>query len=230
MARIIQQCERLVVFTGAGMSQDSGVPDFRSKDGWWKKINPAEVATVEALHERYSLFHEFYSYRVKHLENVRPHEGHAILSKWEREGKLYCLVTQNVDRLHQLAGNENVCELHGTIREFRCAECGRAAQQQAFLVREACVCGGKLRPNVVLFGETLPADAWERALSAIRQADAVLVIGTSLQVSPVNQLPFLTDGKRLLMNRDLTGEEERFDCVVQGGAKDCLQAVDRWIL
>lgn len=227
MARIIAQCERLVVLTGAGMSRDSGVPDFRSPEGWWRQINPAQVATVEAFNERYSLFHEFYSYRIKQLENVRPHEGHRVLSKWEREGKLVLIATQNVDRLHQLAGNQKVCELHGTILEYHCARCHQPAEREAFLQKQACSCGGRLRPNVVLFGERLPEEAWEKALSAIESADAVLVIGTSLQVAPVKQLPFLTRGKLLLINRDLTGEEARFDCVVQGGARDCLQAIDR---
>lgn len=223
----LRELRSLVVLTGAGISVESGVPDFRSKEGWWRSIDPRTVATVEALENNYELFHAFYSERLKGLSDIHPHEGHRVLAKWELQGRVRMVATQNVDGLHQQAGSRVVKELHGSIRAFRCHRCGRSAAMEAFLSERSCgSCAGKLRPNVVLFGETLPQEAWSAALEAIEQADGVLVIGTSLQVYPVNQLPFLTKGKLLLINAEPTGEEHRFDVIVEGNAGEALQAID----
>jgi len=228
-AALIRDARRMAVVTGAGMSVDSGVKDFRSRSGWWRDIDPRTVATVEALEHRYDLFHAFYSERIRRLQGVVPHEGHVILAEWEKRGMLACVCTQNVDRLHQLAGSRQVWELHGTIREFRCHACGAPHGEEVFLEKRTCACGGRLRPDVVLFGEMLPADAWQAALDAIRNADVVLVIGTSLQVAPVNQLPFLTKARRIFLNAEETGYEHQFDVFIRGGARDSLIAIDRRI-
>jgi len=226
-AALIRDARRMAVITGAGMSVDSGLKDFRSRDGWWRGIDPRTVATVEALEHRYDLFHAFYSERVRQLRTAVPHEGHFILAEWEKRGMLACVCTQNVDRLHQLAGSRNGRELHGTIREFRCHGCGAPHGEEDFLGKTKCACGGRLRPDVVLFGEMLPSDAWGASLDAIREADVVLVIGTSLQVAPVNQLPFLTKARRVLINMEETGMEEQFDVFIKGRARDSLIAIDR---
>jgi NAD-dependent deacetylase len=228
-AVLIREARSMVLITGAGMSVDSGVNDFRSASGWWRKIDPRTVATVEALESDYDLFHEFYAMRIAQLQQVVPHRGHAILAEWERRGKLACICTQNVDRLHQIAGNRNVYELHGTIRRFRCHACGAPHTEAAFLQKQSCACGGRLRPDVVLFGESLPSEAWRQSLSAIRQADLVLVIGTSLQVAPVNQLPFLTRGRLIFINAEETGYEEQFDVFIKGRALDSLTAIAEWL-
>ncbi|WP_281891049.1 NAD-dependent deacylase [Paenibacillus sp. YYML68] len=225
-ADVLKNASRAVVMTGAGCSVEAGIPDFRSPSGWWRQIDPRTVATTEALEHRYELFHAFYAARIEQLREVRPHNGHSILSKWEHQGRLQLIATQNVDGLHQAAGNRNVQELHGSIRHFRCASCGRPGAEQAFLDRAPCTCGGRLRPDVVLFGEQLPEEAWHASLAAIRAADVVLVIGTSLQVYPVNQLPFLTDGTLILLNAEETGEDHRFDLVLHGRAAQLLQAMD----
>ncbi|OUM95138.1 MAG: NAD-dependent protein deacylase [Thermobacillus sp. ZCTH02-B1] len=226
-AVLIRDARKLVLITGAGMSVDSGVKDFRSRSGWWRSIDPRTVATVEALEHRYDLFHEFYAERIRQLRTVVPHAGHFILAEWEQQGKLARICTQNVDRLHQLGGSRNVEELHGTIRTFRCHACGAPHEEEAFLRKAACPCGGRLRPNVVLFGEPLPAEAWETSLEAIREADVVLVIGTSLEVAPVNRLPFLTKAQRIFINAEETGLEDRFDVFVKGRARDSLIAIDQ---
>lgn len=223
---LIWNARRMVLISGAGLSVDSGLKDFRSRSGWWRGIDPRTVATVEALENNYDLFHEFYSARVLQLKEVIPHRGYHILADWEKRGMLACVCTQNVDRLHHMAGSRTVYELHGTIREFRCHACGAPHTEEAFLAKQKCPCGGKLRPNVVLFGESLPAEAWNRSLDAIRRADLVLVIGTSLQVAPVNQLPFLTRGKLVLINAEETGYEDRFDVFVKGRALDSLTAIE----
>lgn len=226
LAEWLQGSRSAVVLTGAGMSTESGVPDFRSKSGWWRNIDPMTVANVEALEERYDLFHEFYSTRIKGLDTIRPHQGHEVLADWERRGLIRAVATQNVDGLHQRAGNRRVAELHGSIRSVRCQRCDADGEMSAFLAKEACpVCGGKLRPNVVLFGEMLPEEAWQQALFAIRQADLVLVIGTSLQVYPVNQLPTMTSGRVAIINYEATEMDDRFDLVIQGKAGEVLREV-----
>jgi len=228
-ASLIRDARRMVLISGAGLSVDSGLKDFRPPSGWWRNIDPRTVATVDALELSYDLFHEFYSERIRQLRNVVPHRGYAILAEWERRGFLACVCTQNVDRLHHLAGNRTVHELHGTIREFRCHACGAPAAEEAFLEKRKCRCGGKLRPNVVLFGESLPSEAWNRSLGAIREADLLLVVGTSLQVAPVNQFPFLTRGKLVFINTEETGHEGRFDVCVRGRALDGLEAIEAWL-
>ena len=228
-ATLIRDARRMALITGAGMSVDSGVKDFRSRSGWWRSIDPRTVATVEALEYRYDLFHEFYAERIRQLRPVVPHEGHFILAEWEKRGLLARVCTQNVDRLHQLAGSRHVSELHGTIREFRCHTCGAPHDEEAFLRKAKCACGGRLRPNVVLFGESLPQEAWQVSLDAIREADVVLVIGTSLEVAPVNQLPFLTGAKRIFINAEETGHEAVFDVFIKGRARDSLIAIDEWL-
>lgn len=219
-----------VVLTGAGMSTESGIPDFRSRSGWWRSIDPLTVATVDALENNYDLFHEFYSFRVKALENCFPHEGHQILAKWQRKELIYHVATQNVDALHEAGGSVNVDHLHGSILKYRCHDCGDEASKQQFLNKENCsFCGGKLRPNVVLFGETLPEVAWNNSLYHIQQADLILVIGTSLQVYPVSQLPSMTKGKTVYINKDVSDNQANFDLVIEGSAKDTLVQVDQMI-
>lgn len=114
LANWITDSDSVVVLTGAGMSTESGIPDFRSKKGWWREIDPTTVSTTEAFHNQYELFHEFYSMRMKDIENFKPHQGHYILSKWEEKGLIQTVATQNVDGFHKLAGSRNVYELHGS--------------------------------------------------------------------------------------------------------------------
>lgn len=224
-AQLIREARQMVVISGAGLSVDSGVKDFRSSSGWWRNIDPRTVATVEALETNYDLFHEFYAMRITQLKEVVPHQGHFILADWEKQGTLACIGTQNVDGLHQAAGSQNVHELHGTIREYRCHTCGKPHTETAFLQKQSCDCGGKLRPNVVLFGEALPQEVWQIVMNAIEEADVVLVIGTSLQVAPVNQLPFLTNARRIFINAEETGHEHQFDVFIKGKAAASLVAI-----
>lgn len=219
-----------VVLTGAGMSTESGIPDFRSQSGWWKDIDPRTVATVEALDDHYDLFHEFYTTRLEGLRDCKPHRGHYVLAEWEAGGRLQHIATQNVDGFHQEAGNRSVSELHGSLHRFRCHNCDSKASGDDFFAKKPCErCGGKLRPDVVLFGETLPQDAWRQALGMIQQAELVLVIGTSLQVYPVSQLPMMTDGKVAILNYEATDYDRHFDLVLHGKAGELLQRVSERI-
>ena len=174
-----------VILTGAGMSTESGVPDFRSASGWWKQMDPRTVATTEALTDHYSLFHEFYKTRIENLEKVAPHEGHHILADWERRGLVSLIATQNVDGFHQLAGSQSVEELHGSIRSIRCHRCQRAAVMASFLNKASCAhCGGKLRPNVVLFGESLPQASGTVQWRQLKQLNLSLSLERVLRYIP----------------------------------------------
>lgn len=222
----IRESSYTVILTGAGMSTESGVPDFRSTGGWWRNINPQTVANINAFHDNYELFKDFYTMRLEKLRDCKPHEGHVVLAKWEELGYLDFIATQNVDGFHQQAGSQQVAELHGNIHMVRCQSCGQGYQESKFIDGESCACGGKLRPGVVLFGEFLPEEAWQRSLQAIERADLVIVIGTSLQVSPVNQLPSLTRGKKVYINFEVDGFTNDFDCILQGSAKQTLQSLN----
>ena len=228
----LRKVHRLVVLTGAGMSTESGLPDFRSRDGLWQKHRPEELASVDALLHRPLLFYEFYRYRLKLLEGVVPNPGHRALAELERQGRLQCIVTQNVDGLHGEAGCRNVAEIHGSLRKARCHRCGRSHSPEILKRPVAsladlprCTCGGLIRPGVVLFGEALPDEALARALEAVEQCDALLVVGTSLQVYPAASLPRLAlrQGARLwIVNLTPTPYDAFADVVITGKAGEVL--------
>ncbi|MDQ0917563.1 Sir2 family NAD-dependent protein deacetylase [Paenibacillus sp. V4I5] len=227
LAQRLYSSNYTVVLSGAGMSTESGLPDFRSKDGWWRKIDPHLVANIETLEDNYELFREFYTYRIETVEQYSPHIGHQVLSKWEKEGLLHGIATQNVDGFHMAAGNRHVSELHGNLRSIRCNQCGREAEVSRFLSKESCmVCQGKLRPNIVLFGERLPEVALAQAMEWFKTAELVIVIGTSLQVAPANQLPHLTSGRIAYINMEVSNELIGFDITIQGKAQKLLVQLD----
>lgn len=231
----LRQVRRLVVLTGAGMSTESGLPDFRSRDGLWRNYRPETLASVDALLERPLLFYEFYRFRLELLEGVAPNPGHLALAELEKEGRLQCIVTQNVDGLHSEAGSRNVVEIHGSLRKARCHQCGRphpaeVLKKPVTSLPEAprCPCGGLIRPGVVLFGEMLPEEALAQAVDAVEASDALLVIGTSLQVHPAASLPrlALSRGARLwIVNLAPTPYDAAADLVVRGKAAEVLSRV-----
>src|SRR5690606_10044055 len=152
------------------MSTESGLPDFRSRDGLWRQHRPEELASVDALLRRPLLFYEFYRYRLELLDGVAPNPGHLALAELEKAGRLQCIVTQNVDGLHAAAGSRNVAEIHGSLRKARCHDCGRPHSADilkrpvgSLAALPRCECGGLIRPGVVLFGEALPENALSQA-------------------------------------------------------------------
>ena len=192
LAERILRGEGITVFTGAGMSTESGLPDFRSPQGLWKDRDPREFATLWALERNPEAFREFYRWRIETLLAVQPNRGHHILAEWERRGIVRCVITQNVDGLHGMAGSRNVIPLHGDLRSLRCSRCRQEYGAELFLKRHECPdCGGALRPNVVLFGENLPERAMEEAEEAAASGGLFLVLGSSLTVSPANWYPRL---------------------------------------
>lgn len=227
LALWMEESKQTVVLTGAGISTESGVPDFRSASGWWQSINPSTIATADAVQENYLLFRDFYSHRIFSLQDLHPNQGHRILADWETRGVISAIVTQNVDGFHQSAGSKTVYELHGSIHHCYCNSCRAETDIAKFLTGQSCTyCGGPLRPGVVLFDEPLPEETWNQASQAISAADLVLVIGTSLSVYPANRLPSLTKGKTAVINAEQTEMDHQFDLVLYGRAGDCLREID----
>lgn len=232
LSSLIKHANHVVLLTGAGMDTESNIPDFRGKDGWWKNLDPRVVADISTFNENYLLFHEFYTTRFKLLDKTKPHKGHYILAELEDKGYIKSIATQNVSRLHALAGSKEVYELHGNIMTFRCNDCNKAAEAKDFFEMEDCSnCGVKaLRPNVTLFGEALPSHAWNNTISEIEKSDLLIVIGSSLEVSPVNQIPYLTSGKTVYINDEISSRTaSMFDLIVKGKAKEVLKELQSYL-
>lgn len=189
----LKESNYTVVLTGAGMSTESGLPDFRSQSGGlWQKEDPSRIASTDALNRNVEKFFEFYRYRVLGLKDCKPHIGHEILAKWEEAGIIQSIITQNVDGFHTEAGSKSVAELHGTLQKVHCQTCGREYGNETYVNEKyECVCGGKLRPSVVLFGEMLPEEALFQAAEESEKAELFIVLGSSLSVSPANQFPLI---------------------------------------
>lgn len=183
---------RIAILTGAGISAESGLGTFRGKDGIWNKMRPEELASMDGFMANPHLVWEWYSYRRSLLDKAEPNPGHVALAAWERQCNEFSLITQNVDGLHQIAGNHNVLELHGNIRVNRCLSCGSETELEPERFSNGvpfCACGGKLRPGVVWFGEMLPERTLEQAFVAASACDLFVVIGTSAAVYPAASLP-----------------------------------------
>lgn len=194
VAKLIKCKGGVVALTGAGISVDSGIPDFRSQSGLWSKFDPAEYATIQAFRcnptKVWNMFLELAS-----MEEARPNPGHIALKALEDMSYLSTVITQNIDGLHSTAGNLRVIELHGSTRCLHCIECGMEYSRQGLIIEKygfppKCgSCGGLIKPAVTLFGETLPAGAIEKARDAAAGAKVLLTIGTSGLVSPANIFP-----------------------------------------
>ncbi len=222
----IQESHRIVFFGGAGVSTESGIKDFRSVDGLYhmKFAYPPETMLSHSFYEAHTEeFYDFYRNQLMPPEDIAPNTAHLRLAELEREGKLTAVVTQNVDGLHEKAGSQQICNLHGSIYENRCVRCGRRFDGLAGArkIREAkgiplCDCGGIIKPDVVLYEEGLDQDTIERAVTAISNADMLIIGGTSLTVYPASGLIRYYRGKRLvLINRDETPYDHEADLVIR---------------
>jgi NAD-dependent deacetylase len=229
-ARMTARGNRTVIFTGAGMSTDSGLTDFRSKDGIWSKVDPMELATAQAMRGNYEAFHKFYSIRFEQMGGAKPNAGHIIVASWEARGLVDCVITQNIDGLHAAAGSKKIHELHGSVGGVRCMDCGAPSTQAAFIAKKPCAsCGGRLRPSVVLFGEGLPDDAMDASWSASERAGVFIVLGSSLNVSPANQFPVIAHNAGALVaicNRDATQMDYIADYRTHEGISGFLTELD----
>ena len=193
LAQTIANCSRCAVLTGAGISAESGVPTFRGKDGLWGKFKPEELATVDAFMSNSKLVWEWYKWRRELMGKVKPNPGHLALAELESLIPTFCLITQNVDGLHQQAGSETLLELHGNIHRNKCLDCNAPFLGDDEIdpdkIPRCERCGGPIRPDVVWFGEMLDSSTIEAAFKAAETAEVFLSIGTSALVHPAASLP-----------------------------------------
>jgi len=181
--------KKIVFVTGAGISQESGIPTFRGKDGYWRKYDPMKLASIDAFYDDPKLVWEWYEDRRKNILSVKPNEGHFAISQME-EFKDVVILTQNIDGLHQRSGSTNVLELHGSIIRIKCTVCDFIDNitENFESLPPKCKCGSMLRPDVVWFGEPLPQNIWQSAIKEASVCDVMVIVGTSLVVSPANTL------------------------------------------
>lgn len=235
LAELIRQNQPCVVLTGAGVSTESGIPDFRSAGGIWAQYDPMEYATIQAFRRDPVKVWEFYARRFEVLLHAQPNPAHRALAALERAGYVEAVVTQNIDRLHELAGSRDVVEVHGSIRTSSCLACGRREpfDEVVRLLENApapvcATCGSILKPDVVMFGELLPVAAIDRATELAENAGLLLVVGSSLGVYPVADLPRRTleaGGTLAIVNRDRTPFDTAAAVTIHAAAGETLTAV-----
>src|SRR4051812_32197529 len=232
LAELVRERRPCVVLTGAGISTESGIPDFRTAGGIWEQYDPSEVANIDALRREPVKVWEFYALRLDALAGAEPNDGHGALAELEEQGCIRAVVTQNVDGLHQRAGSREVVEVHGSLREAECIQCGLRVPMEdalASLPLPPCPeCGEILKPGVVMFGELLPAAAIERAQTLAAEAALLLVVGSSLEVHPIATLPgetLATGGALAIVNRGSTPWDSRADLVLDAGAGESLRGL-----
>jgi NAD-dependent protein deacetylase/lipoamidase len=235
LAELIRRRQPCVVLTGAGISTESGIPDFRSPTGLWASFDPLEYGSIEAFRRDPNKVWSFYKPRVAMLTEAQPNPAHEALSELERLGFVEAVVTQNIDLLHERAGSREVVEVHGSIRTAACPGCGerysldRVIELLAAAASPACpVCGAVLKPDVVFFGELLPPAAIDRAIELARRARLLLVVGSALEVHPVAGLPLETigaGGELAIVNRGPTPYDSQATLRIEGSAGEVLPAV-----
>jgi NAD-dependent deacetylase len=232
LSELMQERRPCVVLTGAGISTESGIPDFRSPTGIWAQYDPLEYATIDAFLEDPAKVWEFYGKRLAMLDAAEPNDGHRALAELEERGWVHAVITQNIDRLHERAGSRALVEVHGSIGTSSCLACGTVAAFEevvALLPVPPCPeCGQILKPDVVLFGELLPEAAIVRSTQLAAQARLLLVVGSSLEVYPVAGLPLETlaaGGALAIVNRDATAFHARASVTIAAGAGETLRAL-----
>lgn len=224
---LIKNAKKIVFFGGAGVSTESGIPDFRSKDGLYntlgvkfEKYHPEFLLSCDCLQKEPELFFEFYRQKLNY-EGIEPNITHKVLAEMEKKGKLFSIITQNSDGLHQKAGSKRVWEIHGTTLENHCSKCGKKFSADYIFSNEEpipyCECGGVVRPNMILYGELLPSFAWGEgeARNDLQKADLIIVGGTCLKVFPAAGLieEQTRSKKVVLINREKTLSDDECELV-----------------
>ena len=241
-ADLILRAEYFVVFTGAGISTPSGIPDFRSAgSGLWTQSDPMEVASLTAFRSHPERFFNWLRPLAQQIGSAQPNPAHLALAQLEQARRLKAVITQNIDGLHQRAGSQEVIEVHGSMSTLKCPRC-RAAYStelyyQSFVkdnVLPHCVkCQTVLKPDITLFEEMLPAAAWESALEHSQAADCYMVIGSSLEVSPANGLPHLAyqNGAKIIISTlSTTYLDQKAHVVIRADAAQTLPAIAKRVL
>jgi NAD-dependent deacetylase len=239
LGRRVAAAERLVVFTGAGISAESGLGTFRGAGGLWERFRPEELATPAAFERDPALVWRWYAERFAAMRRADPNPAHLAIAGLEGRFPSLVVVTQNIDRLHQRAGSSDVIELHGTAWESHCVRCGRTSATAELAPADPppprCSCGGRFRPSVVWFGESLPRAGFERATNAASGADLFVVVGTSATVWPAAGLiEVAADAGALVIevNREETPLTPLADLHCAGAAGEVLPELcaelERW--
>lgn len=232
LQNIVDCSKRIVFFGGAGVSTESGIPDFRSVDGLYNqkyKYPPEVILSHDFFMDKTREFYDFYKEKIL-ITNVRPNPAHLWLARLEQAGRLSAVVTQNIDGLHQKAGSRAVYELHGTIHKNYCMKCGRfydAGYIMSTTGVPRCSCGGIIKPDVVLYDEDLNSTTVGGAIRAIESADTLIVAGTSLTVYPAaGLLRYFNGDKIVLINKGKTGMEGRADLVINDSVGKVLSGIE----
>ncbi len=235
-AELIRESQHMIALTGAGHSTPSGIPDFRSPEsGLWEKANPMMVASIWAFRLNPKIFYDWIRPLARQLLDAAPNPAHVALAELEAMGYLKVIVTQNIDNLHQRAGSRRVLELHGHMREATCIRCYKvvpidAKLEETFLAGKVphCECGGVLKPNVILFGEQLPVRVLNEAMAEARRCDLILVAGSSLEVTPAADIPFIaveSGAKAIIVNLQATCFDDRAAVVIRGDVATVLPEI-----
>jgi NAD-dependent deacetylase len=238
LAALVRELQPVVALTGAGISTESGIPDFRSPSGIWAEFDPREYATLDAFRADPVKVWSFYRLRYGALTEAQPNAGHVALAQLERAGHVRAVVTQNIDTLHERAGSREVVEVHGSIRTCSCPSCGQRYLREEVLGflqegADAPRCeddGAVLKPDVVFFGELLPEAAIDRAYELAREARLLLVVGSGLEVWPVSLLPDETvraGGRVAIVNKGPTTFDGEAVLKIEGSAGEILAGLAR---
>lgn len=231
LQKIIDKGRKIVFFTGAGVSTDSDIPDFRSQDGLYHtkyKFPPEQIVSHSFFIQETEEFYRFYKDKMLNLE-AKPNDTHIFMAKLEQQGRSLGVVTQNIDGLHQKAGSQKVYELHGSVLRNYCPRCGK--KYDAMYIKNSegiphCTCGGIIRPDVVLYEETLNEDVLNGAIQVISEADVLIVLGTSLVVYPAAGLiRYYRGNKLVLINRDVTPYDSQADLLIQDSFRNVLPKI-----
>lgn len=230
LQKMIDESSKIVFFGGAGVSTESGIPDFRSADGIYHqayRYSPEQVVSHSFFMAHTDAFFEFYKEKMMILD-AEPNPAHLKLAELEQAGKLSAVVTQNIDGLHQAAGSKTVHELHGSVHRNYCMDCGRAYDAAYMLSSEGiprCTCGGIIKPDVVLYEESLNGRTLEQSVEAISSCDLLIIGGTSLAVYPAAGLVNYCRGKIAVVNRSSTPLDAKADLLVQGSIGETFSAL-----
>lgn len=236
LAELLRDARHAVVLTGAGISTESGIPDFRSAGGLWETYDPMTVASMRTFMDDPGLFWRFHRPRIDMLGSVDPNPAHLAVAELQRREVVKALITQNVDRLHFRAGSEEAIEVHGSLDRGYCLRCRATVSMDELCARAddagdgvpRCACGFQMKSGVVLFGEQMPMEAIEAAYDAAERADVMLVIGSSLLVTPVSQLPGIVlsrGGALAILTEGETPYDDRCAVRIHGKAGPTMDAV-----
>lgn len=236
-AELLAKAQYPVVLSGAGISTPSGIPDFRSsKNGLWTKYNPFEVASLSAFRVNPKRFFEWFRPLTKLIVEAIPNQAHLVIAELEKRGIIKSIITQNVDGLHQKAGSKNVLEVHGTIYTMTCSSCFTKYPSSAFIdeylqrgeIPHCSKCKSILKPDTILFEEQLPNKVWQLVEKETKKADLMMVVGSSLEVIPVANLPYQiisNGGKLIIINNQPTYIDSKAEVVIHDDVADTLPAI-----